>query len=279
MRNIVLNFFIWTMRLVKGVLIFLGLCLVWYEASAQTIELQENKVSQMIFEGNIQSFRGGFVPSDIIIDKENNMLYIQCIGDFPETNLNVICEDGRYYKFILAYNNSCTDFNHIISKDQCFYKKPGVKTDPVKEEKKELTGIISKIMAEQGFIQTRNAIRAKKFWLILKGIYVAGDKMYFRIMVNNESNIKYDLDCMTFSIAPAKKKKNQIKENVQLEYKFHNKKDCIKSGEKHEFICEIDKFTINSEKRLFIDMIEAGGERNLSLQVDNETILQARKIN
>ena len=249
-----------------------------------TITLKANKATQIIFPGKIKSYKPGFIPEDFVLDQSENILYIQPIFEFSEeTNLHVITKSGLYYAIALKYDSSTKIFNHILKENQAFYKENRdttiVDVSAIENNKKNESNICKEILNQEGFIVSRNAKRFGKFWLILKGVYVTDDKMYFRILVENKGNIQFDIDYMTFYVQQGGKKKNITKESVQyLPSYIYNDAKFIKANEKNEFVFEFDKFTISNDKAFFVDIIEKGGERNLSLPIRNDKILQAKKI-
>jgi len=74
-----------------------------YGAKPEQIPLQQNKVCQIIFPDKIAKIRGGFNPNYFALDKYDNILYIQCLTDFPNTNLSIITDDTSCYMLDLCY--------------------------------------------------------------------------------------------------------------------------------------------------------------------------------
>ena len=74
-------------------IVFVCLATSGYGAKPEQIPLQQNKVCQIIFPDKIVKIRGGFNPNYFALDKYDNILYIQCLTDFPNTNLSIITDD------------------------------------------------------------------------------------------------------------------------------------------------------------------------------------------
>ena len=74
-------------------IVFVCLATSGYGAKPEQIPLQQNKVCQIIFPDKIAKIRGGFNPNYFALDKYDNILYIQCLTDFPNTNLSIITDD------------------------------------------------------------------------------------------------------------------------------------------------------------------------------------------
>ena len=77
----------------KNVAIVFVCLTIWGGAKPDQIPLQQNKVCQIIFPDKIAKIRGGFNPNYFALDKYDNILYIQCLTDFPNTNLSIITDD------------------------------------------------------------------------------------------------------------------------------------------------------------------------------------------
>lgn len=248
------------------------------------IELQSNKITQMIFQKEIISIKGGFIQDDFVIIKEKNILYLQpIVNNFKETNLNVITKEGFYYNFVLVANSKAKRYNFVIKESQAFYKESQesktLKKEKVSKKEKTDKEIINKILEKNGFISSRNTVKYKNLWLLIKGVYIHENRFFLRVMIQNKGNINLDIDYIAFYIKPKKTRKNQTKENTQIRpKKIHQNLKVIRANSTSEILFEFNKFTIGKEKALFIDVIEKGGERNLSLQVDNEILLDAKKI-
>lgn len=270
-------------------LISLFCSLLCYESKAQLeVELCENKVTQLIFPEEIKSSKGGYLPDDFAVNKDENIIYIQpLVENFTETNINVVTINGLYYSIFLKANYNPKTVNYVFSVDDAFYKETSLvqkkkieKDIKEKEEKKEGNKIASKILSKEGYLSTRNTVRYKNFWLLIKGVYINDNRIFFRVMIQNKSNIIYDFDYVAFYVKATKKQKNTTDENTQYTpISIHNNCKSIKANETKELVFEFEKFTIGKKKSLYIDVLEKNGERNLSLKVSNTMILNAREIN
>ena len=215
---------------------------------------------------------------------------MQPTGDFSETNLNVITTSGEYFYFTLRYSNAPKEFSHIIKSESAFFRKGEADTvQPAKSLKSQFVAqssdsessntIYEKILSESGFLQSRNSVRYKKMYLTIKGIYVSGDRLYFRIEVENKSNISYDVDLFSFVIKAKTESRNATQESTQQFWtEVHGNDKIIPSNTIQELIFEFDKFTIGKDKILNLELVEKSGERNLVLPIDNDWLIKAREV-
>lgn len=268
----------------KSLLIIIFCSFITFTNAQNRIELSENKVTQLIFPDAIKDHKGGFLPSDILIETKGNIIYIQPVGGFVETNLNVTTENEVYYSFDLIYNQHCNIFNYVIKEDQAFYN---ANVNPSKsgnqKKKDELQSdtsiIVGKIKRHSGNIYSRNGIRDKKMEILLKGIYIHKNDLFFKVELTNGSNIAYDIDLLNFIVKGKKTKSMSTQESVQITPKNVFKDDLeVKPNKSMTVIFQFEKFNIGDQKKLFIELYEKQGERNISLYVDTYYILNAEAI-
>lgn len=266
------------MRVNKYIILYLTLLAASETANGKVIEMMREKVTQVIFPSSIKTVKGGFIPDDFVMDIQENVLYIQPIDSFPESNINVVTTDNAYYTFTIRYNGKNQAFNHIIKLDQALLVAND--TRETITEKKSDTNIPDKILKDND-PPSGKAVRYKTTYMYLRGVYAEKDKLYIKLSFENQSNIPYDFEYVGFYIKERKQRKNATQEQVQLTpenvHPDTGKHNSIKPNGSIEKVYTFPKFTIGKEKLLLIDMIEKGGERNLSLKIDDTTLLKARK--
>lgn len=306
MKKIILSF----------VLLFTAISVI---AQTKIISLKEGKVTQIILHDNIKSFKGGFEPDNFAISIESNVLYIQPVEAFPESNMNIITNDESYFAFTIRYDSTTNNFNYILNSEDALFRKNEVEEEsteksystttpsytgkispetlptttieesnvqdasitdkPVREWIAEPEQASNLILKRKGYLTSYNTTSIKNLTLTLKGIYVHLDKMFFRLYIENDSYIKYDLEYIAFYVRAIKSKKSTTDELLQLHPIYiHNPISTIEPKQAQEIIYCFDKFTIGDKKVLNIDMIEKGGERNLSLPVSTNMIINAKNI-
>lgn len=261
----------------RTILIILSLLFVHLTCFCQdTIQLTANKVTQLIFPTAIKSFKGGFIPNDFVMEQQENVLYIQPIIPFAESNLNVITRDNLYFTFIIRYADNPKKLNYIIPESAAFFGNQQKKAQ-LRDSSSTLESIrttCNTILNHPGYLVSRNGARSKQTYMYIKGIYIHEDKLYFRFVFENKSHIKYDFEYIAFYIREKKQNKNTTRENIQLQPVYvHHPVISIQGKGIVESIYCFDKFTISDEKALYVDMIEKEGERNISLEIDNHLLL------
>lgn len=137
-----------------------------------------------------------------------------------------------------------------------------------------------KVLDEKGYITSRNSSEFRKITLTIKGVYVNAGKLYFFMEINNRSNIKYDVNKLTFLTSAKRKNKKQVEaEEQEFEplYFFRELND-IPANSKVSFVAVFEKFTLNNDKEMQISLSEKNGERMVQLVINTEIITNAQNI-
>lgn len=247
-----------------------------YALAQENIVLTENKLTQLVFHTGIKSFKVA-IPESLVTQVEDNVLYLQPLSRFQESNMTVITMDNNYYSFTLSYNDSCRVFTHFFSTCNSLYSEQQLPGIPETTQSADTSQILRIILQEKGYIYNYNSVRLKNIYLALKGVYATPHKIYFRIEIGNSSTINYDIDMTTFYIKGRKKVRTSTDEILQkFPINSYPAVNTIESNTIQEIVYEFDKFTISDNKLLYIDVAEVGGDRTLSLPVNNNFIINAK---
>lgn len=296
------------MKRFKLILVFACICYS-FAATAQkldTIEVSYYKTTILIFDSEIITDDAG--SPDLLISKEGKILKCaSAIRGLHETNLFVETGSG-YYSFIVKYNENPKGITRNFGVSNITYEKAideielppnsnsgnmnsqtasssasssSVVNDNLKfEEKNKITKECSDMAAYANTIKDLGVI-SSKLQLTLADIAVKDDRLYFKLVAKNTSNIDYDIELIRFVTV---NKKGKIKQaavqegNLTPVYIYNGEKNEIpgKSGLIKVFV--FDKFTYADDKKLMVELWENGGERILSFAVPQEYLLNCRKI-
>jgi conjugative transposon TraN protein len=270
-------------------LISIALLIINRKASSQNFEsipstslkVSTNKTSNLIFPFGIKSVDIG--SADLKAQKANgveNVLQLKAAKEnFDETNLTVITSDGKFYSFLIDYSANPNLLNlkfKDTSNDGALFSSPGLKS--------------SKSNAAQIEIDARKCLEQKRFLfalkdkangmrLLLSGIYIDNDVLYFKLNVDNKTNINYDFESLNFFIKDIKQgKRTAVQEIQQTPLLVYNDSGFVKGKSSVSFVVADQKFTIPDKKMLVIQLMEKNGGRNLSLKIKNRTIVKAKTI-
>ena len=270
-------------------LISIALLIINRKASSQNFEsipstslkVSTNKTSNLIFPFGIKSVDVG--SADLMAQKANgveNVLQLKAAKEnFDETNLTVITSDGKFYSFLIDYSANPNLLNlkfKDTSNDGALFSSPGLKS--------------SKSNAAQIEIDARKCLEQKRFLfalkdkangmrLLLSGIYIDNDVLYFKLNVDNKTNINYDFESLNFFIKDIKQgKRTAVQEIQQTPLLVYNDSGYVTGKSSLSFVVAVQKFTIPDKKMLVIQLMEKNGGRNLSLKIKNRTIVKAKTI-
>ena len=278
-------------------IVFVCLSISGYGAKPEQIPLQQNKVCQIIFPDKIAKIRGGFNPNYFALDKYDNILYIQCLTDFPSTNLSIITEDTSCYMLDLCYTEKSEKNAYIIDiADRIYVNTPelseaGLKPSsplrsqpdgdkiPAPATAHPETGEYESILKQRDFIVAQNGVADKAMEGFLKGIYTRANYVYFKLDITNNSELPYTYNYCGFAIVTKKKGRMTSFDRTDLTpVGSFVPAHTIEYKKTMTVIYKFDKFNFSNDRVLLIEMVEDNGERGLFFRVTSSTFLKARKI-
>jgi conjugative transposon TraN protein len=242
------------------------------------LEVAYSKTTNIVFPHAIISVDRG--SKDILAQKAKgveNILQVKAAKEsFTETNLSVVTADGRLNSFILNYANEPTVLNFALSGNSLqsgpLYFSPENNNEA---ELKSYSIAAATSRHEIGGINDNNyGIRFQ-----LNGLFIRDNMLYFRISLENQSNINYAIEQFRFFIKDQKKSKRTAAQEIELlPLYILNGISEIKSNSDHSLVLAIPKFTIPDRKVLTIQLMEKSGGRNLELRVKNKVVIAAKPL-
>jgi hypothetical protein len=227
-----------------------------------------------------------------------------------ESNLLVITENGNIFSFIIRYKKDIDKINYFINDSLAIGNESGnvYKESPVKklnqrvekiitpkisdvsiseavtvnsyekdeEESKDATKLYEKICLgeiDKPIFYNRIYGTKDKITVKLKNIRYLKNELYLTVILKNESTLDYDINYLNFYITSRNKKKNTASQTIPYKSKYiHNLPTKIKAGQNIEVVYVYQKFSINENKILLIEMTEDNGERIVKLEIPNTFI-------
>lgn len=243
--------------------------------SPKPLAIAYTKTTNIIFPYAIKSVDRG--SNDVLVQKAGgveNILQLKAgTKDFEETNLTVITADGNLHSFLLRYSNEPSLLNFSI--DKTIRERAVVQFSP--ESKNEAKLQTYAALAMNAPAKNRR-IKDKKFGieLMVNGLFVRDDVLYFRIKVENSSNIDYDIDQLRFYIRDRKKSKRTATQEIEINpLHITNVRTTIQGQSEQSVVFAFPKFTIPDKKYLAVQMMEKNGGRHLELHIKNKTVVKS----
>jgi len=245
--------------------------------TAVPIQISEQLTTNLIFPQAIKSVDRG--NREIMVQRANaveNILQVKAENsEFTNSNLTVITSDGQFYSFEVSYAADPQQLNLTVL--------PGSINPPVEFPKGISNEVVVLETAQKVAVKNRRIkpIRQRKYMtgLSLTGIYIAEDLLYFQIKLENQTNIKYDVEQFRFFIRDNRKgKRTAVQELEQIPIQILGNTAQIPAQSTQTIVVALPKFTIPDQKHLGIELMEQQGGRHLKIKVKNHHIIQAALV-
>ena len=240
------------------------------------MEVSHVKTVHVIFSSAITYVDLG--SSNIIAAKapgvENILRVKSAVENFTEaTNFTVITEDGNFYSFVVRYNSKPKRLNILLRDDNIL----------VEGERDVSPAVVDKI-TRAIYKNNANVIKylgCKRYamQMLVKSIFVYKGLFFVHIVIKNNSNIPFDVEYIRFTIQERRLIKRTARQEIQVNtVKTFNEQRTIEENSIARAVYVLPKFTISSDKILVIQLIEKGGARNLTIQIESEDFYNAKTI-
>ena len=240
--------------------------------------ITNNKTTSLIFPYTIRSVDRG--SQDVLAQKAEgveNILFIKAGKEaFAQTNLSVITADGKFYSFLVDYVVNPPTLSLT-------FKKEGVETDTALSQLTGINEATMQTLSEKIVRDKRRILHFRtgkyKMQFCLSGIYIENDILYFKLEVQNHSNIGYDIEMLRFFIKDEMKSKRTASQEIEIQPLYIlGDTSGVKEQSNTVLVYALPKFTIPDRKFLSVQLTEKNGGRNLHLNMLNRLIVKARSI-
>ncbi|WP_196888950.1 DUF4138 domain-containing protein [Aureivirga sp. CE67] len=237
----------------------------------EKIFLKENYTVHILFPENVSFYTLGGNSNSIDIQQVDNSLFIQPYEKLQnETNLIVKTETNSFYNFILAYNNQINKYEYIIQ-NQDLEKK--------KSDTNNYSQQINYLLDQENILNSRNLVKNKKLIFLIKGIWIHDQNLFFKFELQNKSHLDLFIEEINFNVENRSKKKNvSIYNEVKIPIHTNFKTKSIAAKRNRSFVYVFPQFTIGLDKSFNVHIREKSGERNLTLRLSPELILDAKPL-
>lgn len=279
----------------------------WTFSQTDTIEINQFKTSQIIFNDEISLVEPGTGDLQVKNKIVDNVLILQSIvpqSDFIITNL-FIKTKSNIYNPILKYNETPkkTTFLekelqsavHTVSiastkkeiedqKSTAVKKIDQSKITISKDDKISLANVKdSDIRLVENIIKRNEAYKPSReyttgLWFKFLAHYVFNGMFYLKFEIENTSDLDYNIENIFFSIQ-SRKKRNVTETQREINFtKFLNESEKINARTSKYLIYEFPTFSMNKNEEFLIEMKEKGGARNFIIGVPYFIINQPVKL-
>ncbi|MEZ0542692.1 conjugative transposon protein TraN [Fibrella arboris] len=266
------------------------------------VDLAYNKTVSIIFPTAVRSVDLGSrsIMADKAADVENVLKVKASQIGFNETNFSVMTTDGKFYSFVVNYNetpavlalnlagavnskpvnhsNQVNLNDHTQSVNGSDDREGTIQFAGVKATQSDIVYASDRILRNRG--RGNRGAEANKMEARLRGLYVKENVLYYRLAIENESNLNYDIDFVRYFIVDGKTAKLTSRQEIELQpiYVHNEAITTVRGHQKIERVYAFQRFTIPNNKQLLIMIGEQNGGRELSFQVQNKDIMKARPL-
>lgn len=248
------------------------------------------------------------VEEIIVKTLDNKLIITAAIENFEETNMFV--QDGaKMYMFLLRYSNNPKRFLYNYQQNNTSQNKNKFNNDVVSNEATEATENTTLIDYQLKNEKTQekedkesiksefenNSIlvlnldqkiyskgsKVGKMSIVATNLNVHNNYFYLKIKIFNSSDIKYDIDMFRFVIKnKSKSVKKSADQYIELEPKFtlNQNQTTVPPTDFTEYVFVFEKFTIQDNKKLNIQVLEKNGDRILEFDFYSKDILNLKSI-
>ena len=220
-------------------------------------------------------------------DAENVLRVKATVREFEtETNMSVICEDGSFYAFNVKYADEpkklSMEMKDFLSPTEG--RLPSNRADIYFKELGSESPILVKLIMKSIYQNDKRTIKhvgAKQFGMrfLLRGLYAHNGLLYFHVRMDNESNMPYAVDFITFKVVDKKVAKHTaIQERILQPLRAFHQVMWIGAGRSERIVFALEQFTLSEDKQLEVTLYERNGSRTLTFYVEPEDLLLTKKI-
>ena len=198
----------------------------------------------------------------------------------------MICEDGSFYAFNVKY---ATEPEKLNIEMQDFLaptagRLPSNRSDIYFKELGSESPILVKLIMQSIYQSDKRRIKhigAQQFGMkfLLRGLYAHNGLFYFYTRIDNDTNMPFAVDFVTFKVVDKKvAKRTAMQEQVLQPLRAYHQLLEVKANDNERGVFVLEQFSLSQDKELQVTLYERGGGRTLSFSLDQEDLLLAQKI-
>lgn len=220
-------------------------------------------------------------------DAENVLRVKAAVKDFEtESNMSVICEDGSFYAFNVKYADEpeklSVEMKDFLSPVEG--RLPSNRADIYFKELGNESPVLVKLIMQTIYQNDKRTIKhigTRQFGMkfLLRGLYAHNGLLYFHTRMENETNMPYSVDFVTFKVVDKKVvKRTAIQERVLQPLRAYHQAMYVKGKHTECSVFALEQFSLSEDKQLEVTLYEHNGGRTLTFYVEPQDLLLAQKI-
>lgn len=235
-----------------------------------TVYVSQDKLTHIKFDQQIASINP--VKGTLMFEVKGQAVALKTqASEFVPTDLVVNTVDGKQYNFdvIYSYGRAGKHVNAVYSEKNTKSRKVPVEELSLAEKFRKQKRIKTIDKASTGKVKAKVA-----------KILVSGDSLFFKLHLENRSNINYDINFIRFYVRDLKTAKRTVTQERELYpvESFGTRSNTVKSGTYSNYVYTLKKFPLSKDRGLFIEIYEKNGGRHLYLKIKQKDISRAKSI-
>jgi conjugative transposon TraN protein len=257
------------------------------------LAVSDVKTVHVIFPAKIREVDTG-TPNILvqITESFDNVLRVKAINlpEKQETNLTVLTEDGGLYSFLLSYEKHPEILNinmgNNVQMDHQFSEKMGINTflksnwieEPINQSLVEIEQNADLILEKRNFIKNVG-IKNQDIVAQLKSIYNAKSIQYFKLDLENNSEIPFKIDFIKLYLKDVEKLNKSALQQEELKMvRIHPVADLVLAKSNITLVLTTFLKSLAIEKVMEIEIYEKEGGRHLRFQIDSATLSKSKQL-
>lgn len=257
------------------------------------VAVSDVKTVHVIFPAKIREVDTG-TPNILvqITESFDNVLRIKSINlaEKQETNITVLTEDGSLYSFLTSYEKNPEILNINIGNNQIAdleaSNKIGINTfDKSNFIEEAINQSLAKVETNSNIVlEKRNfiknvGIKSQGIVGLLKGIYNANNIQYFKIELENETEVPFKIDFIKLYIKDLKVIKKTAMQHVELKIvkAFPITTEILAKSTSTLVLSTLMK-SLPIDKIMEIEIYEKDGGRHLRFLIDSNTLTKSKQL-
>ncbi|MCK8521186.1 DUF4138 domain-containing protein [Aquimarina sp. D1M17] len=249
-----------------------------------TLLVSDVKTTHLLFDKKIKYVDIG--SPYFVADTLPQMIRLKHIGEelidsrSQLSNLTVITDDGGYYSIALGYDRFAQSVTYKVKASDHLVTVFKKEEQEEKEKVDQFEGLCNQLARHSRNILNLKDGKKGDLRIEVAGIYYVEEKIAVRIALKNESTLDFDIDNILFR---TKLRKRMSKDYLYQErvispiYTCTDNFEIIGHGEQSVTLL-FNKFMLNENEKLAIDIFEENGGRSVSIDIPRERLLRPKII-
>lgn len=257
--------------------VFLSVIFLWGAGSAQELVLRRGFLSQVVFPSEILEFHPGFDPKDFSIVFSHSILYIELLSEMElKSNFFVKTAGGH---FLVRVSSGETPMLSLgLSEEDALWLSPEKKVPTLEEAPQvdlQAEAEEERLLSVAATIEGENiGVREQSLELVLKGLYVHGQKLCLRLIIYNFSHAPYSISAATVASCIRTRSRKSSVERLDIPVLSLKAQHDPVSREGSEVLVWVPLFSFSKGRELRVDLVEKNGTRHIGFSLSDSQYLR-----